>query len=277
MAASAADRPLSSAFQTALGVLVTNTTIARRVLAGDLPLEALDTTLTEPDQECLETLLGTQRSRVLALAELLTDRRKRKLVGRLPMTVAILGGRLGECWTAYLESTVIQGTSVAPADAAAFGTWTLEHIELSFSESQLIRHEQCQNEVAAGLPEFFQAAGAAADVTVVAECRIRLTDNVRVEQFDQGIIAALERFRTTGEVMCEQTGTRVDWVFHGLPERRGMVGITKVSRPVALLLIAARSALEVREVLSALPGERRRSLERSLQKLVALRILTVLE
>jgi hypothetical protein len=276
MAASAAEIPLSSAFQSALGALATNMTIARRVLAGDLPLNALDTTLTEPDRECLETLLGTQGSRVLALAELLTDRRRKKLVARLPMTAAILGRRLGECWLSYLESTVIQGTSVAPADAAAFGSWILEHIELSFSEAQMIRHEHCQNDVAAGLPEFFQAASAAADVRV-AECRLRLSDSVRVEQFDQGIVAALERFRTTGEVLCQQTGTTVDWVFHGLPERRGRVGITKVSRPVALLLNAARSAFEARAVLSALPDERRRSLERSLQKLVALRILTVLE
>jgi len=265
-----AQMKLSSAFQTALGILATNTTLAREVIAGRLPLDTWDPALNGADRACMELLLRSQGQRVLALAEILTARRKGKMLSRLPMTLALLGRRIDGYWVEYLASTSIQGTTSAAAEAAAFAGWILDHLELSCRDSQLIRYELCENEVAAKLiaPCDEHHPG-----PLLPGYRILRSGNIKVESFDRGIDAALQRFRAAGELAFEEQGTRVEMVFHRVPGRRGVVAATRISKAMSLVLEVARTELEVESLLNAIPPARRAEIRTALEALVNLSVL----
>ena len=263
---------LSSAFQTALGMLATNATLARRAIAGEWsPASRPD--LSESDLSCLERLLSAQGERVLALAEMMTARRKHRVVALLPVTTRIVDRRLDDWWTQYLGGTAVHGASSSIADAVAFAAWTLRRLEPLSGNSELVRYELCQSDVASRLLSRTTQTGTCDLTPELAEQRIRLSDCVRIEEFDRGVYDGITRFRETAELTCREVGTSVHLLFHEAREGRGGVAITRVSRAIGLLLRAATSTLRISEMLSAAAPAQRPSLRGALERLIDLRVL----
>jgi hypothetical protein len=264
---------LSESFQTVLAMLVTNDVAARRYIAGELDASHFGIALTETETCALTGLLSGQGARLLTIAELRTGRRKHKVMALLPMTVRILGPRLHDYWMAYLDTTTGSGAPSPAAEANAFAAWTIEHLEHSAVESEMVRYELYRNDVLSRLESRIEE-GSEEAVLALEVCRaLRLADCVRVERFDGVIAKALKRFRDTGEVM-PRTEVPIWLVFH--PAHRltvPAVAVTAVAEAVMLLLERARSAVDVGEFRHLVPLALAPDLDKAIERLVASGIL----
>jgi hypothetical protein len=266
---------LSRAFQTSVCTLTTNSVLAKQVVTGEIPASGLHPALTDDDVRGLHELLSAQSGRVIAVAEMLTSRRKRKVRDSLPITVRMLGGRFEAWWIDYLHGRAPPGIQPAAREAALFGAWTLSQLEPGSIEYPLARYEFCRSDVASRfLP---QASTAVAPAPLGEYDCLRLTDCARVEPFDWAIDEAVMHYRRTGELKMRARGNPVHLVFHAVSSLVMAVGVTKVSPVMGLLLARSRVAVETRELLRAVPEVNRPPLLKALQKLVSIRVLDVLE
>ncbi len=265
---------LSGAFQVALGILATNSRTTRRLLQGDLHPRELTDGLTDEDIAGLQSLKVAYGDRLLVVADMLTTRRRRKILALLPATVHILGGRFGACWLEYLGTSAPPGAPSPAAEAAAFSAWLLAREHWGPIESQLMRFELCMNDVL----ERNQASHecpARQDSLLPADCRLRLSSLVRVEQFDSAVDDCMSNFRRTGKI-ATPSGPPVCLIFHPAGNRRGGVAVTKIAAAMRIVLGCANSTVTLQDLLKVTPAAWQPGMREALQRLAHAGVLEIL-
>ena len=108
-------------------------------------------------------------------------------------------------------------------------------------------------------------------------CRLRLSGCARIENFTWAVDETMKCFRRSGEIVAKAVRHEpVNLIFHPLFGRLTSVGVTKVSRPMSLVLEESEVGVGMDELLSSLSSARRPEMVAVLQKLVALRVLDVI-
>lgn len=264
---------ISSAFQTALGMLVTNAAITRRFVSRELTPTDLHCGLTEGDISCLEGLISTQKDRLLALAKLLTSRRRQKLIASLPATVHILGSQLEDVWNEYLGCAAPPGAPSMRMEGAAFAAWALRRLDRQSLEFELVHYEVCFNDVANRLFLHAIDAGVTNPPPASANDRVGLSRYARVQRFDWAVDEAMAYFRRAGKIIRLTKGSPVYLVFHPVQVRANDIAVTKVSETMNTMLEGGNVVL--RELLNATPHAHQAAIRTVVNRLVALRILEV--
>jgi hypothetical protein len=266
---------LSRAFQTALGILTTNSVTARRFIAGEIRPSQLHAALTEEDIEGLQDLLNRQADRVVAVSEMLTSRRKRRVTGTLPVTVRMLGERFEAWWSDYLRSCAPCGLRPAAGEAQAFAGWALLQLERQSAEFELIRYELYRSDVASRFLLRESGAGKVGVGPGSEHRRLRLASCARVERFEWAVDEAIMRFRRTGEISGGAQGDPVHLIFHAVSGRVAAVGVTKVSPAMSLVLERSGAGVELRELLLAVPEAMRPHMLVFLERLIDMQVVDV--
>ena len=268
---------LSRAFQTALCVLVSNTTIMQRFAAGELEITDLHDELTETDITGLLSLLNAQRERVIAVAEILTSRRRLRVRACLPATVRMLGERFENYWAQYLRGDAARGSCPGYIEAAALATRILRRLGRQSIEYDVVNYELCRNDIAGQLRRNSADEAVTRSQPRLEHCRLRLSGCARIERFTWAVDETMRCFRQTGEVAVEATRHEpVSLVFYPIPGRRTGVGVTKVSRAVDLALQGSETSVDMDQLLGSLPTARRPRMLAVLDRLVSLRALDVI-
>jgi hypothetical protein len=262
---------LTPAFQTALGMLITNESMAARVIEGKLRVDRIHPGLMPPDIEVLGELLRADGRRVLAIAELASQRRKMKVFGVLPATATLHRRNIDACWRAFLTAS-----GAAPPmfeDAANFARSILARCG-TVAEAQVVRFELCVAEVASRL-----ASDAKCNVKPAA-CvgtggRLRLSPFVHVERFAYAVDEVMREFRSQGTLRTDLPASETHVVFHPRRGRPQMVTSTRLAPAVAeaLRIMDADGGVDVRDLVAAAAPELRTQVQQTIAELLALQVL----
>lgn len=267
---------LSRAFQTALGVLLTNSAIAKGFIAGEIQVGQLHEALTDADSDGLRRLVSGQPDRVVAVADLLTSRRRRRVVASLAATVRMLGEEFENVWNEYLRGDAPRSVLSVPMEALAFGNWVLSRLERGSVPFQLLTYELCRNDIAQRLRSSPIGAVQAGSAVMQERSRLRLSRYARLERFEWAVDEAMARLRRTGKILAEPQGGPVHLVFHPLPGRVATVGVTKVSAAMSSMLERSTTGSALHELVSLVPTQMHAHLRSTLEKLVAIHVLDLI-
>lgn len=267
---------LSGAFHATLGDIVTNVRTARHFLSGALKPCDIGGKLTDFDSLALEQLRKTRGPRLLVMADMLTSRRRKRVVTLLPCTTHLLSARFEEHWVSYLDSASVRGAPLPAAEAVGFATWALERFEGGSRVADVLRHELACNDVAMR----FHARGpapAAIDIDALpSHCQLRLTPWTRIERFTWAMDEAMETFRRTGTMSDSRPSSPVCLVFYPTPHRREPVAVSKISPAIGAALERARDGIGLAGLLGGSSVDGGAEGRRVLGKLFAMKILEAL-
>jgi hypothetical protein len=261
---------LTQAFQTALGVLITNDCVADDVIAGHTGVERIHPALTLTDIEALRTLLKNDGWRVQAISRLATRRRKGRILDLLPASTRLLREEIREHWRTYLTADVACGARPSCDDAAAFATHLLARIENSLAIPYL-RFERSCNAIAGQIESKAMDGEQFRDAPFE---RVRVSRLVCIESFDFPIDQAMKDFRIRGTLRTDWPTEPTHLVFHVFCVQPRMVIATRLPAALAEALRNSRSdGLEVRELTDAASSELRPGIQKMIAQLVAARVL----
>jgi hypothetical protein len=265
---------VSSAFQAALGVLVNNSSIARRCIADSQALGKLVAGLTPADRVALQAFCRLNERNLLSIASMVSRRRREKVMLLLPVTLRILGSGFEKAWRQYLADVAPPGLISGPEDAATFAAWIMPSLHSSGWERQFVRIERCRAEVLRKTTTAHELpAACVADLGLTS--RVRTAETVVIERFEEGVESALQSFLSSRELQSLSGGPGVFMLFHPDQKSAGAVGIKKLTQIVAAALERARQGVGIAELLSNVPTASRRDMSEMLNRLTALDILRV--
>ena len=264
---------LTPAFQTALGMLITNESMAARVIEGKLRVDRIHPGLMPLDIEVLGELLRADGRRVLAIAELASQRRKMKVLGVLPATATLHRRDINACWREFLGATTNRAAPPMFEDAANFARSILARCETAVA-AQIVRFELCLAEVTSRLASEARCnARPAADVRTVG--RLRLSPFVHVERFDYAVDEAMREFRTQGKLRTDWPASETHVVFHPRRSRPQMVTTTRLAPAIAhaLRIMGCNGGVDAGDLVAAAAPELRTQVQATIAELLALQVL----
>ena len=264
---------LSLAFQTALGVLLTNSDMVRRFIAREIDGRELHDALTDADIDGLGRLVGAEPDRVMAVAELLTSRRRRRVVNALRATVQMSGERFESLWKEYLRCHAPRGILSMSLEATMFGKWLLPRLERGSPQWQILTYELCRSDIAERLRLRARGTSDAKSATLADHSRLCLSRCVRLERFEFAVDEVMARFRRTGEIVTGSSRGPVHLVFHPQVGRVTTVGVTKVSAAMSSILARSATGSALHELLGLIPAQMHAPLRAALEKLVDIHVL----
>jgi len=229
--------------------------------------------LTEADSDSLKHLLSVQSERVVAVADMLTSRRRHRVVTSLKVTVQLLGDRFEVAWNEYLGRHAPRGVWSAPTEAMAFGNWMLPKLEPQSLETQLLTYELCRSATAERLRTRDFGQENLGSAVLVDQSRLRLSPYARLQRFDLAVDEVMVRFRHTGEIVAQPRQGPVHLVFHPVLGRTATVGVTKVPAAMSSVLERSTTGSALHELLSQVPAQMQAQARAVLEKLVAIRVL----
>jgi hypothetical protein len=263
---------LTQAFQTALGMLITNDSVARGLIAGHLAVERIHPDLKEPDVQALRALLQANARRLQAISMLATQRRKRRILGLLPASANLLKLRIGKYWRTYLAAVATRGAPPAFEDAAAFAASLLADVGDS-PAAPFVRFELRCCEIGSLLTS--NSSGGAPEPIGATIGHLRLSRFVRIERFDFTIDEAMHEFRTAGVMRTEWPHAPTHLVFHPLRAQPPVIMTTRLPAALAAALQITRNSggIDTQALQEAAPPELRPGIQQMITRLVAMRVL----
>jgi hypothetical protein len=266
--------PLTRAFQTALGMLITNDAMAEALVAGEIEADGVHPGLTNADVHALNELVRKNSGRLLAISRLTSQRRRARVLKLLPATARIRKSSIDREWRQYL--TVGIGRAALPLlqVAANFARYLLCEEALGPAR-QFIQFEYCWTDVAS---RYEATPVNDPDVGLNGAVRegLRLSRFVRIEQFDFAVDSAMRQFRSTGILQIEWPPLPTLIVFHMRQMQPKGITTTRLPEAMARALPALVSGIEVQMLRSATPPGILPSLDRMLADLLDRRILEVM-